>query len=51
MNRYNQVRVWGVRFWYLDEERTNLLREAGFVPAQRTMLYEILKIYKRVEAA
>ncbi len=33
------------------EECKNLIREAGFIPAQRTTLYEILKVDKAVEAA
>ncbi|HEY4644628.1 MAG TPA: cyclic dehypoxanthinyl futalosine synthase [Bacteroidota bacterium] len=33
------------------EEITVLIREAGFVPAQRTTLYEILRVYDEVEAA
>ena len=27
-----------------------LIREVGFVPAQRTTLYEILKVYEKAEA-
>ncbi|MEK6570434.1 MAG: hypothetical protein AABZ61_03630, partial [Bacteroidota bacterium] len=33
------------------EEVIELIREAGFVPAQRTTLYEILKVYEKAEAA
>jgi len=33
------------------EECKNLIREAGFIPAQRTTLYEILKVDKVEEAA
>ncbi len=33
------------------EEVINLIREAGFIPAQRTTLYEILKVYEKAEAA
>jgi cyclic dehypoxanthinyl futalosine synthase len=33
------------------EECKNLIRESGFIPAQRTTLYEILKIDERQEAA
>lgn len=33
------------------EEVVNLIREAGFIPAQRTTLYEILKVYENAEAA
>ena len=33
------------------EEEIALIREAGFVPAQRTTLYEILRVFDEVEAA
>ncbi len=33
------------------EECIELIREAGFVPAQRTTLYQILKVYDAVQAA
>ncbi|HYQ87733.1 MAG TPA: cyclic dehypoxanthinyl futalosine synthase [Bacteroidota bacterium] len=33
------------------EEVINLIRESGFVPAQRTTLYQILKIHESAEAA
>ena len=33
------------------EEVVELIREAGFVPAQRTTLYEILRVYEKAEAA
>ncbi|MGA9364929.1 MAG: cyclic dehypoxanthinyl futalosine synthase [Bacteroidota bacterium] len=33
------------------DEVIQLIREAGFVPTQRTTLYEILKVYNRAEAA
>jgi dehypoxanthine futalosine cyclase len=33
------------------EEVINLIREAGFIPAQRTTLYEILNVHEKVEAA
>ncbi len=33
------------------EEVINLIREAGFVPAQRTTLYKVVKVYKSAEAA
>ena len=33
------------------EEAINLIREAGFVPVQRTTLYEIVKVYEKAEAA
>ena len=33
------------------EEVMNLIREAGFVPAQRTTLYEVLKVHDASEAA
>ncbi len=33
------------------EEVIGLIQEAGFIPAQRTTLYEILKIHKKAEAA
>ncbi len=33
------------------EEVIQLIQEAGFIPAQRTTLYEIVKVYENVEAA
>ena len=33
------------------DEVISLIREAGFVPAQRTTLYQILKVYESAEAA
>jgi cyclic dehypoxanthinyl futalosine synthase len=33
------------------EEVVNLIREAGFVPAQRSTLYQTLKVYESAEAA
>jgi cyclic dehypoxanthinyl futalosine synthase len=33
------------------DEVIGLIRESGFVPAQRTTLYEVLRTYKNVEAA
>jgi cyclic dehypoxanthinyl futalosine synthase len=33
------------------EEVIQLIREAGFVPAQRTTLYEVLKVHETAEAA
>jgi cyclic dehypoxanthinyl futalosine synthase len=33
------------------DEVIQLIQEAGFTPAQRTTLYEILKVYEKVEAA
>jgi cyclic dehypoxanthinyl futalosine synthase len=33
------------------EEIIQLIRDAGFTPAQRTTLYEILKVYEKMEAA
>jgi cyclic dehypoxanthinyl futalosine synthase len=33
------------------EEVINLIHEAGFIPAQRTTLYEILKVHEKAEAA
>jgi cyclic dehypoxanthinyl futalosine synthase len=33
------------------DEVIELIREAGFVPAQRTTLYEVLRVYEKVEAA
>jgi cyclic dehypoxanthinyl futalosine synthase len=32
-------------------ECNNLIRESGFVPAQRTTLYEILKVEEKAVAA
>ena len=32
-------------------EVINLIREAGFIPAQRTTLYDVLKVYEKAEAA
>jgi cyclic dehypoxanthinyl futalosine synthase len=33
------------------DEVISLIREAGFIPAQRTTLYEIVKVYENSEAA
>ena len=33
------------------EECKNMIRESGFIPAQRTTLYEILKVEESAEAA
>lgn len=33
------------------DEVINLIRESGFIPAQRSTLYEILKVYEKAEAA
>jgi len=33
------------------EEVINLIRESGFVPAQRTTLYQILKVHESAAAA
>jgi cyclic dehypoxanthinyl futalosine synthase len=33
------------------EEVIQLIQEAGFIPAQRTTLYEVVKVYENVEAA
>ena len=33
------------------DEVIQLIREAGFVPAQRTTLYEIVRVYEKAEAA
>jgi len=33
------------------EEVIQLIQDAGFIPAQRTTLYEILRVYENVEAA
>jgi cyclic dehypoxanthinyl futalosine synthase len=33
------------------EEVIQLIQEAGFIPAQRTTLYEVVKVYESVEAA
>jgi cyclic dehypoxanthinyl futalosine synthase len=33
------------------DEVIQIIREAGFTPAQRTTLYEILKVYEKAEAA
>lgn len=33
------------------EEVINLIRESGFVPAQRTTLYDVVKVYEKAEAA